>query len=121
MAYKTDELYDRAIELIEKNNLFFITDIIDFLGITPPTFYKHFPVDSNKFNELRKMLTINTSTIKVKMRKKWQEAESATLQLALMKLIASNDERRKISQTYTENKEVKEIKPTRYIDATGND
>jgi len=102
MAYNKTLIYEQAKELILKNKLFFVEDIVALLGISKPTFYDFFKVDSNEFNELSKMLNENKAKIKVSMRKKWHESENATLQMALMKLICTDDERKKLSMNHTD-------------------
>ena len=41
--------------------------------------------------------------LKVKMRSKWYNSNAPALQLALMKLIASPEELKRLSMTYTDN------------------
>jgi hypothetical protein len=99
MAYVTDELLEKALQAIKKHNLFFIEDVVAYLPCSKPTFYEH---KLNESNELKELLEINKVNTKVKMRKKWLESENATLQMGLMKLIARGEERKKLSQTYTD-------------------
>jgi hypothetical protein len=118
MAYNKTLIYEQAKELILKNKLFFVEDIVALLGISKPTFYDFFKVDSNEFNELSKMLNENKAKIKVSMRKKWHESDNATLQMALMKLICTDDERKKLSMTYTENESNVKVKVDQYEELT---
>ena len=41
--------------------------------------------------------------LKVKMRSKWYQSNAPALQMALMKLIASPEELKRLSMTYTDN------------------
>lgn len=100
MAYITKELFDKALIAIEEHKLFFIEDIIAFLPCAKPTFYEHFPNDSNDYKVMFEALERNRAEIKVSMRKKWQISEAPALQMALMKLICTDDERKKISMNH---------------------
>ena|SRR5680860_18593 len=100
MAYKTEELLKQARSAIEEHELFFIEDVVSYLPCSKSTFYDHFPLDSDESNELRDLLDSNRITVKVELRKKWRESDNATLQMGLMKLIATNEERKKLAQTY---------------------
>lgn len=104
MAYNTDELYKDALSLIEKENLFFVEDVVAYLGIAKPTFYEHFKVDSNEMNDIKEKLNKNRSVTKVKLRKNWVESENASLQIGLYKLIGSEDERKKLNSSYIDQK-----------------
>lgn len=104
MAYDKETLYQQAIKAIQENSLYFIEDIIALLPCSKPTFYDHFPVNSDEFNKLKDMIEANKIAQKVKMRKKWGDSDNATLQMALMKLIATDDERKRLAVSYIESK-----------------
>lgn len=100
MAYKTEELLSKALEAIEKHKLFFIEDIIAFLPCAKPTFYEHFPNDSNDYKTMFQALEKNRTEIKTSLRSKWYKSNAPALQLALYKLIASPDEHRSLQMNY---------------------
>ena len=102
MAYKTSELYERALEEIDKNNLFFVEDVVAYLGIAKPTFYEHFPIDSNEMNAIKEKLNKNAMRTKVSIRSKLHQSKSPTGLLALYKLLATNDERKALAMEYRE-------------------
>lgn len=102
MAYKTEDLFNTAIEKIKKNKLFFIEDIIAFLPCRKSTFYEHFPNDSDYYKRMFEELERNRTELKVSMRSKWYTSNAPALQMALMKLIASPEELRKLSMQYIE-------------------
>jgi len=102
MAYKTDDLFNTAIEQIKKHKLFFIEDIIAFLPCSKPTFYEHFPNESDKYKRMFEQLERNRTELKVSMRSKWYTSNAPALQMALMKLIATPDELKKLSMQYIE-------------------
>lgn len=97
MAYKTEELFNTAIQQIKKHKLFFIEDIIAFLPCSKPTFYEHFPNESNYYKMMFEQLERNRTELKVSMRSKWYTSNAPALQMALMKLIATPEELRKLS------------------------
>jgi hypothetical protein len=102
MAYKTHELKDQALKAIEKNKLFFVEDVIAFLPCTKPTFYDHFPSESNDYKEIAEALTKNKVEVKTSLRSKWYNSKSAPLQLALYKLIANPDEHKALQMQYND-------------------
>lgn len=104
MAYNKKKILLKAKEVIVKHKLFFIEDIVAYLPISKPTFYVYFPVNSNEFNELKDLLETNTTQLKVSMRSKWYKSNSPALQMALMKIIATPDELKKLSMQFVENK-----------------
>jgi hypothetical protein len=106
MAYDRNKIFEQAKEVIVKHKLFFIEDIVAFLPIAKTTFYEYFPPDANETNELKGLLETNRIELKVSMRSKWYKSNAPALQMALMKLICSDDERKKLSMTYTENENV---------------
>ena len=102
MPYNTEILKSKAIEAIKKNKLIFIEDICAMIGINKTTFYNHFTVDSNDFNELTNLLDENKISLKVGLRKKWFESDNATTQMALYKLCSTDIEHKKLQQNYSD-------------------
>ncbi len=122
MAYDKNKIFEQAKEVTVKNKLFFIEDIVAFLPCSKNYFYDHFPPDSNEYDELKALLDTNRTTLKVSMRSKWYTSNAPALQMALMKLIATPEELRKLSMQFIEsennNKNEISIKP---IDWTKSD
>jgi hypothetical protein len=102
MAYDKKKIFEQAKEMIVKHKLFFIEDIVAFIPCNKTTFYDFFPIESNELNELKGMLEINRTELKVSMRSKWYKSNAPALQMALMKLIATPDELKKLSMQYIE-------------------
>ncbi len=94
----------RVIKAITENNLYFIEDIITMLPCSKATFYEYFPSNSDELNKIKEMIEMNKVAQKVKMRKKWGDSDNATLQMALMKLISTDDERKRLAVSYVESK-----------------
>ncbi len=99
MAYDKDKVYEQAKEAIEKHKLFFIDDIVAFLPIAKSTFYEW---KLEQSEELKAMLEKNRIELKVSMRSKWYKSNAPALQMALMKLICNDDERKMLSMTHTD-------------------
>ncbi len=102
MAYDKNKIFEQAKEMIVKHKLFFIEDIVAFLPISKPTFYDYFPIDSNEFNDLKGLLETNRTELKVSMRSKWYKSNAPALQMALMKLICNDEERRMLSMQHND-------------------
>jgi hypothetical protein len=107
MAYNPKELETKALEAIEKNKLFFIDDVIAYLPCSRATFYN---LELEKLDTIKDALTKVKTEIKVSMRSKWYKSENPTLQMGLMKLIASPDELKQLAMTHVESNNTYEVK-----------
>ncbi len=94
MAYKTADLEKKALEAIEKHKLFFIEDVVSFLPCTKKTFYEH---NLHESNTLKDALEKNKVEIKVSMRSKWYKSDAPALQIALYKIIGTEEESDRIN------------------------
>ena len=106
MAYKTEDLLEQAVSHIKEKKLFFIEDVLVYLPCSKATFYDHFPIESNELNIIKDELEKNRVQVKSAMRKKWYDSDNATLQVALMKLICTDEERKALSPSYIDKTEV---------------
>ncbi|OGU60154.1 MAG: hypothetical protein A2V66_15360 [Ignavibacteria bacterium RBG_13_36_8] len=102
MSYNTAILKQKAIDAIEKNKLIFVEDICAYIGINKGTFYNHFPVEFDDFNELTDMLEKNKIQLKTAIRKKWFDSDRDTGLMALYKLCSTPEEHKKLQQNYTD-------------------
>jgi len=102
MAYDTKVLFEKAKTEIVSKRLIFVEEVATFIGINKTTLYEHFPVNSNELNELKKLIEDNKISLKTSMRKKWYDSDNATLQMGLMKLIATPEEHKRLSQQFIE-------------------
>lgn len=109
MAYDKEELIETAKKVIKKHQLIFMIDVIELMGIASSTFYDHFPSNSSTHKELEILLKKNRIGLKVNMRRKWYESDNAALQIALMKIIGSDEERQRMSVNYNEVKHSGEV------------
>ncbi len=117
MAYDRVKIFEQAKEVIVKHKLFFIDDICAFLPISRATFYDW---DFDKSDELKELLETNRVSLKVSMRSKWYTSNAPALQMALMKLIASPEELRKLSMQFIESENTNTIKPIEFTIIDGN-
>lgn len=122
MAYDRVKIFEQAKEMIVKHKLFFVDDIVAFLPCSKSSFYEFYPDGSDELDELKELLNQNRTTLKVSMRSKWYTSNAPALQMALMKLIATPEELKKLSMQFIEsdntNKNEISIKP---IDWTKSD
>lgn len=102
MAYDRKKIFEQSKEVIVKHKLFFVEDIVAFLPCAKQTFYDFFPVDSDELDELKELLNQNRTELKVSMRSKWYKSNAPALQMALMKLIATPEELKKLSMQYND-------------------
>jgi hypothetical protein len=111
MAYDRNKIYQQALDLIEKKKLFFIEDVVTLLPISKPTFYEFFEVDSNELNTIKELLDKNKIEVKNGLRNKWYNGNNPLTQMALYKLIGTEEEYHRIASTKTENKNINIEKP----------
>jgi hypothetical protein len=97
MAYDKKKILKQTHELIEKHGLLFIEDIIALLPLRKQTFYDMFPVGSDEMDSVKSALEKNRVSMKSNMRQKWYKSDNPTLQVALMKIIANEDEAARLS------------------------
>ena len=102
MAFDRDKLYQQAQTAITENNLFFIEDVVAFIPCSKPTFYEHFPINSNELNNLKGLLEQNKIRTKSAIRAKLYKSPKASELLALYRLICTPEERKMLNQNYIE-------------------
>jgi hypothetical protein len=100
MAYNKKKIFEQAKTLIESENLIFVDEVVSFLPCDRATFYRMFPQECDECDTLKEMIQKNKVKIKVSLRAKWYESDNATLQMALMKIICTEEERRALSMTH---------------------
>jgi hypothetical protein len=111
MAYDRIKIYNQALELIEKKKLFFIEDVVTLLPCNKTTFYDFFKIDSNELNTIKEALDKNKIDVKNGLRNKWYNGNNPLTQMALYKLIGTEEEYHRIASTKTENKNINVEQP----------
>ena len=100
MAYDKQKIFEQAKEVIVKHRLIFIDEIPDFLPCSRSSFYSYFPDKSDELDTLKTLISINRTQLKSSMRSKWYKSNAPALQMALMKLIATPEELKRLAMTY---------------------
>jgi hypothetical protein len=111
MAYDRVKIYEQALDLIDKKKLFFIEDVVCLLPISKQTFYEFFKVESNELDTIKELLDKNKIEIKNGLRNKWYNGNNPLTQMALYKLIGTEEEYHRIASTKTENKNINIERP----------
>lgn len=94
MAYKTKDIEQSALKAISQHKLFFLEDVFPYLPCSRSTFYNK---ELDKLDSIKEALYSNRTEVKVSMRNKWYKSQNATLQLALYKMLATEEEFNRIS------------------------
>ena len=94
MAYKKSQLEKQAIEAIKKHNLMFITDVPAYLPCATSTFYSK---ELEKSEAIKELLNKNRINVKNGLRAKWFKSDNPTVQIALYKLIGTDDEAHRLN------------------------
>jgi hypothetical protein len=102
MANDPKKIFNAAVEIIKKNKLYFIEEIVSFLPISKTSFYEYYKQGTDEMNTIKELLEVNRVDRKAKMREKWYRSENATLQVALMKLLSNEEEAHKLNGTRQE-------------------
>ena len=111
MAYDRVKIYEQAQDLIKTKKLFFIEDVVCLLPISKKTFYEWFVIDSDECNTIKELLDKNKIEIKNGLRNKWYNGNNPLTQMALYKLIGTEEEYHRIASTKTENKNINIERP----------
>ena len=96
-SQKKKELEEQALEAIQKHHLFFIQDVVSFLPCSSSTF---FGKDLEKLETIKEALAENRIKTKNGLRAKWYKGNSATTQIVLYKLLADEDELKRLNSQY---------------------
>lgn len=99
MAHNKKKLETKALKEIKDKKLIFIEDVICYLPCSKGTFYN---TKLNELDSIKDALDLNKTDIKVSLRSKWYASDNATLQIALMRLTCSTEERKKLAINYIE-------------------
>jgi hypothetical protein len=104
MTYKKKELLNIALNAIPKNNLIFLSEVIFFLPCSSSTFYEKFKTGEPDRLAIESALNENKIKMKINLRDKWYKSDLPQLQIALMKLLSTEEEFRLLSMSKIENK-----------------
>ena len=96
MAYDTAILEKKALAAIKKHKLVFTEEVVAFLPCSKPTFYAH---GLNELDSIKDALEGNKVKTKITLREKMETAENPTAWVALYKLIGTDDEAGRLSNS----------------------
>jgi hypothetical protein len=90
MTYSRKDLEEQALKVIKEKKITFIEDLICYLPCSRPNFYK------KKLNEsgiLKDAIQVNKQIHKQALRVKWLKDGNPTTEIALYKLLGTDEER----------------------------
>ncbi len=93
-----EKILQKAIKVAKDKKLFFMHYVSAYLPISSKTFYVW---KCHESQELKDILEENTILKKTKMLTKWEDTNNATLQIALFKLLATEEEREILADNRT--------------------
>lgn len=94
MAYDKAEMEKKALTAIKKHKLVFASDVVTYLPCTEKTYYN---LELHQLQSIKAALDEQRVAMKVKLRKRWLESENPTLNVALYKLIGSEEEAHRLN------------------------
>lgn len=100
MPYDQDKIFNQALKLIEEKSVFFITDLVALLPIHRDTFYRFFPIDSDRYDRINTALEAKKVEEKLYIRAQLRKSPKAAELIALYKLICTDEERRALSMNH---------------------
>lgn len=102
-VFKTqyNKLVKQCLQLISDYKILFVTDLIALLPFSKSTFYVY---GLDKSDAVKEAIENNKTMIKQKLRAKWYESSTPTLQIALYKILATPEERKAMSSNTKEAK-----------------
>ena len=100
MSKAIEDYKSKLLEVIKSNRIFFIEELFSFQSIISRS--QFYNLGLNKSDILLKAMADNKTVTKKNMQNKWYRSDNATLQIALFKLLADDDERKKLSQQFTD-------------------
>ena len=101
MAYNTEELYQMALKIIKEREVRTIQGVVALMPCSKPTFYDHFPVDSDEFNAITKELNKKKVEGKEKLIEMMLDPEqsSPSERIFLLRMWADKEEKEAIYDT----------------------
>lgn len=97
MAMKKTDMVRQCMDAIEKHKLVFIDDVMAYVPFCRSTFYAK---GLDKTDNIKSALENNKIKMKQGMKAKWYKSDNATLQVALYKLIGSEEEAHRLNGSH---------------------
>ena len=99
MAYDTKELERQSLDAITKYKLIWIEEVVSYLPCSRSTFYD---LQLDKSDTIKEAISKNKIDLKVGLRKKMYDSDSATDRALLYRLLSTDKELEKISLQKTQ-------------------
>lgn len=112
MAYDKADLEKQALAAIKEHKLVFLSEVVSYLPCSEATFYNH---KLGELESIKKAIEQNRINEKVGLRKKWRQSDNPTVQIALYKLVSSEEEAHRLNGS---KRELEVVDKTEYDDMT---
>ena len=96
-----EKAFKECLEVIEKNNLIFMSEVEAYTSFSKHVIYEHLLKDAEKADKLKSAINKNKVETKRGLRKKWYEKGNPITDVALYKLNATEEEREALNTNYT--------------------
>lgn len=100
---RKEQVYNKSIELLKEHDIRYVEELLSYLPISKETFYRYFEVNSNEYDYLKRLISDNVVKKKLELRKKFEESNNPTIMIVNYKLLANEDELRRINDKQIEN------------------
>ena len=97
-----DKLFADVMEAVKIHNIWNISEIPNFVGISRPTLYNHFPLGSERMSAINEALENNKMKSRVSLRAAMFKKKDPSCLIALYKMIATPDERKALASHFIE-------------------
>lgn len=97
--YDKERLEQQIVGVIEKEELTFFTEISLYIPASERTLYNK---DLQELQTIKEALEKNRLKHKQSMRRKWRDSDNATLQISAYKLLADDEELKKLTMNKVE-------------------
>lgn len=99
MAYDKEKIEKEILQAIEEEELTFFTEVCLYVKPALSTLYE---MELEKSEAIKELLSNNKVKHKQKMRRKWLDSDNATLQISAYKLLADDEELKKLTMNKVE-------------------
>lgn len=101
-----NKLVATCLSVIQEKQIVFISDLVAFLPFNRATFYNH---GLDKLDTLKEAIEKNKINTKHELRRDWKTNKAPVLQIALYKLLATQEERQALNGQSNQADDKKEI------------
>ena len=98
----TDKLFADVMAAIKAHNIWTISEVPCFVGVSRPTLYNHFPVGSERLDAIQAALDENKMKSRVSLRNAMFKKKDPSCLIALYKMVATPDERKALASHFLE-------------------